>query len=203
MPLPLVLVTGFGAFADDANNPSRVVAAELERDPPRGVRVRARELPVTFAGAPRDVASFVSEFESESPTLLLGLGVQREAYFRFETRARGRFDPRRADNAGETGASIDLGRELATRVDVEQLARMLREAGAGDVRVSGDAGGYVCERTFRALLEEGERIDVPAMFLHVPPARAVAAAEQARLVRAMLAELFSSPTGSSAVLRPS
>jgi pyroglutamyl-peptidase len=203
MPLPLVLVTGFGAFADDANNPSRVVAAELERDPPRGVRVRARELPVTFAGAPRDVASFVAEFEGESPALLLGLGVQREAYFRLETRARGRFDPRRADNVGETGASIDLGREFATIVDVAQLARMLRDAGAGDVRISDDAGGYVCERTFRALLEEGERIDAPAMFLHVPPARAVAAEEQARLVRAMLATLFNAPTGSAAVLRPS
>jgi|SRR5882672_1455142 len=201
MSIPLVLVTGFGAFADDANNPSRVVAAELERDPPRGVRVRARELPVTFAGAPREVAGFVGEFESEKPALLLGLGVQRDGYFRFETRARGRFDPRRADNAGETGASIDLGRELATRVDVEQLARMLRDAGASDVRISADAGGYVCERTFRALLEQGERLDVPAMFLHVPPALAVSAQEQARLVRAMLAALFSSPSECAAVLR--
>jgi pyrrolidone-carboxylate peptidase len=69
------------------------------------------------------------------------------------------------------------------------------------VRISGDAGGYVCERTFRALLEEGERLEVPAMFLHVPPARAVAASEQTRLVRAMLAALFSSPTECAAVLR--
>jgi pyrrolidone-carboxylate peptidase len=55
------------------------------------------------------------------------------------------------------------------------------------VRLSNDAGRYVCERTFRALLEVGRKHAIPAMFLHVPPAKFVDAREQARLVRAMLA----------------
>jgi len=201
VPLPLVLVTGFGPFADDADNPSRVVAMALERDPPPGVRVRARELPVTFAGAPLEVAAFSAEARDERPALLLGLGVQRDAYFRFETCARGRFDPSRADNEGATGAGIDLGPTLTTRADVERLAAILRESGASDVRVSNDAGGYVCERTYRALLEAGDRIDAPAVFLHVPPARAVDSREQTRVVRALLANLFTSRAGSAAALR--
>jgi pyroglutamyl-peptidase len=200
VPRPLVLITGFGPFPDDANNPSRLVAAALQRHPPRGVRVRACELPVTFDGAPIAVARFVERFAHKQPALLLGLGVQRDGYFRFERRARGRFDARRADNAGRTGAAIDLGAELVTRVDVRELAELLRVAGANDVRVSNDAGRYVCERTYRALLEHGRELGIPAVFLHVPPAKSVAPAEQARLVRAMLALLFSSPARSRAAL---
>jgi pyrrolidone-carboxylate peptidase len=184
---PLVCVTGFGPFENRGRNPSREVAAALRRRPPRGVRVAARELPVSFERAPLAVAAFVAEHAGERPALLLGLGVQPAAYFCFERRARGRYDATRRDNDGATGAAIDLGGDLAASADVARLAELLRAAGARDVRLSDDAGGYVCERTMRALLEEGARIGVPAAFLHVPPIRAVGVEEQARVIRAMLA----------------
>jgi pyroglutamyl-peptidase len=185
---PLVLVTGFGPFEEHRSNPSRAIAAALERSPPPGLRVRARELPVSFHGAPREVERFVARHAARRPALLLGLGLQRDGYFRFETRARGRYTTARVDNDGVAGTSVGVvaGRTIRTRVDVEELAQVLRAAGAGDVRISDDAGGYVCERTYHALLSAGEEHGVAAVFLHVPPAKHVPTPTQARLVRAML-----------------
>ena len=191
MPLPLVLVTGFGPFEDRRHNPSRAVAAALEREPPPGLRVRSRELPVSFLAAPREVERFVARHARSRPVLVLGLGVQRKGYFRFERRARGRTTTRRVDNDGTVGASLGsrVGPTLRTTLDVRRLAHLLREAGAHDVRISNDAGGYVCERTYHALLESAGKRCVPALFLHVPPAKDVPSRTQARLVRAWLAAL--------------
>lgn len=189
---PLVLVTGFGPFEQRRFNPSRIVAAALERLGPRGVRVVACELPVSFNGAPREVARFVARHARAKPALLLGLGVQRADYFRFERRARGRYTTARIDNDGVAGAQIgaSVGPTLRTDVDVRELARLLRAAGAIDVRLSNDAGGYVCERTYYALLSAGRAHGIPAVFLHVPPAAAAPSRVQTRLVRAMLAAYF-------------
>jgi pyroglutamyl-peptidase len=190
VPEPLVLVTGFGPFEKHRSNPSRAIAAALERRTPAGLRVRAAELPVSFAGAPLAVERFVERHAAHEPVLLLGLGVQNAGYFRFERRARGRFTTPRTDNDGMAGATIgaSVGPTLRTRVDLASWARLLRAAGAEDVRISDDAGGYVCERTYHALLSAGEQRDIETLFLHVPPARFVPSPTQARLVRAMLAE---------------
>ncbi len=189
---PLVLVTGFGPFEKRRFNPSRIVAAALEREPPRGVRVASCELPVSFHGAPREVERFVARYVRRRPALILGLGVQRAAYFRFEQRARGRYTTSRVDNDGVAGAEVGarVGPTLRTELDVRELARLLRDAGASDVRLSNDAGGYVCERTYHALLSAGAKYGIPALFLHVPPAAAAPSRVQARLVRAMLRAWF-------------
>lgn len=187
-----MLVTGFGPFEKRRFNPSRVVAAALERDAPRGVRVISCELPVSFHGAPREVERFVARHARNRPLLLLGLGVQRGDYFRFEQRARGRYTTARTDNDGVAGAQVgaSVGPTMRTEVDVRELAKLLRSAGASDVRISNDAGGYVCERTYHALLSAGREHGIPAVFLHVPPAAEAPSRVQTRLVRAMLSAYF-------------
>lgn len=186
---PLVLVTGFGPFEKVRTNPSRAIAAALASEPPPGVRVAAAELPVSFTAAPPAVARFVARFARRGPALLLGLGVQREGYFRLETRARGRYTTERVDNDGLAGAVLgaSVGRTLRTSADVRELAKLLRDCGAADVRISKDAGGYVCERTYHALLAAGEEHGIETLFLHVPPARFVRTPTQTRLVREWLA----------------
>jgi pyrrolidone-carboxylate peptidase len=188
VPLPLVLVTGFGPFERRRFNPSRVIAAELERDPPRGLRVRSTELSVSFTSAPLEVASFVARHARAKPALLLGLGVQNDGYFRLETRARGNYTTARTDNDGIAGSQIarTIGPTLRTRLDLDALAELLRASGARDVRVSDDAGGYVCERTYYALLEAGAEHDIDTLFLHIPPAKFIRTATQTRIVRAWL-----------------
>lgn len=189
MRAPLVLVTGFGPFRGRAQNPSRDVARALERDPPPGVRVVARELPVTFRGAPRAIRRALARLAPERPAVLLGLGVQRHPYFRLERRARGVYGGRRLDNAGDSPARLrlDLGPERECALALEPLAEVLRAAGARDVRISDDAGGFVCEVCFHTLL--GEARGAPAVFLHVPPVRALDAAAQTPIVRALVAAL--------------
>jgi pyroglutamyl-peptidase len=185
-----LLVTAFGPFPGVMRNPSREVALALERDPPPGVSVVARELPVTFEGAPLGVDELVAGCACR-PDALLGLGVQRRGTLRLERRARGRLAGMRADNAGRTPdeLALDLGPDRECTLDLEALADELRAAGAPGVEVSSDAGGYVCERTFYQLLARGAELGVPALFLHVPPVEAMDPAEQTRHVRALVALL--------------
>ena len=188
----LVLVTGFGAFEDVERNPSGEIARALEAAPPAGLDVRAAELPVTFDGAPVAVRQAVERVLPERPAALLGLGVQKEAYFRLERRARGALVGDRSDNAGETASSagVDAGPDLETSLELERLATVLREAGADDVRISEDAGGYVCERSYHALLSAGTLLAAPTLFLHVPPVATCPTETQVPLVRALLAALL-------------
>lgn len=184
----LILLTAFGPFPGVEHNPSREVAAALEREPPRGARVLFRELPVSFQGAPPAIDAFLDDHAREGPAALVGLGVQRRATFRLERRARGHYDSERPDNDGFTPVrlGLDIGSELSTRVDLEHLAEGLRRAGAPAVEVSTDAGGYVCERTYHQLLLRGEELDLPTLFLHIPPWAAMDPAEQVPYVRALL-----------------
>jgi pyroglutamyl-peptidase len=186
-----VLVTGFGPFPGRESNPSREVARMLAADPPPGVRVLSRELPVTFLGAPQAVREAVDSLAPEQPAVLLGLGVQPEPCFRLERRARGRYDTERIDNEGLSAAELRpvVGPDRENDLDLEALAVALRAAGAPDVRVSTDAGGYVCEITYHAILGEAAKIGARALFLHVPPADALPAQAQVPLVRALLSAL--------------
>ncbi len=188
---PLVLITGFGTFEEVERNPSGEAARALEEHPPPGVEVRAAELPVTFDGAPAAVRQAVERLLPARPELLVGLGVQKEAYFRLERLARGALAGDRLDDAGESASSlgVDAGPIMETSLDLERLAGVLREAGAGDVRVSEDAGGYVCERSYHALLCAGSRLNAPALFLHLPPIAICPIEVQVPIVRALVAHV--------------
>jgi pyroglutamyl-peptidase len=169
---PLVLVTGFGPFLDVTENPSGALAARLEATPPPGLRVRHRVLPVTFAGVPRAFAEFVAEPESQSPALILSIGVHRGPSFRFEQNARERPIAGRPDNDGSDGGDLRMDKARATSIDVPALARALSATSQAlgiPIEISSDAGGYVCDWTYQHALRLGELLRVPAFFLHVPP----------------------------------
>jgi pyroglutamyl-peptidase len=185
-----VVVTGFGPFPGRAVNPSREIARLLENEPPLGVSVLAAELPVSFLGAPRAVRELL-EGLGQSPSLLLGLGVHEGPWFRLERRARGRYDGARLDNDGKTAGELRpiVGDDLECALELAPAAAALRAAGARDVRLSDDAGGYVCEITYHALLSGAAERGARALFLHVPPADVMPPKAQASLVRALLSEL--------------
>jgi pyrrolidone-carboxylate peptidase len=188
---PLVLVTGFGAYEHVGRNPSREVALALEREPPAGARVVAAELPVAFDRVGTALERGLLGLPRR-PDLLLGLGVQKLPSFRLERRARGRLAGRRRDNDGRAASDLRGGPAIdrSTRFDLERLAEVLRAAGAPRVTISDDAGGYVCERTYHALLTAGARMGAPALFLHVPPSEALAPEHQAPIVRALVGALL-------------
>jgi len=185
-----LLITGFGPFPGIERNPSREIAQALaQRGLGPGVQVDAAELPVVFS----EVAGAIDAALARLPTppdLLLGLGVwSKGTGFRLERRARGTFDDRRPDNAGATGAGLDLGAERQTDWDLGRLARCMELAGAGTVLISEDAGRYVCERTYLHLLTRAEELGARALFLHVPPLEVIDLERQIAVVGALAAEL--------------
>jgi len=186
--MSLVLVTGFGPFPGVEHNPSGRLALELAQRPPAGLQLRTVELPVTFDGVPVALADFVGQHACEPTALLLSMGVHRGPGFRLERRARARPTSERPDQAGGGGAGHRADRERITGLDLESLRAGLVDVaeGVGGVTVSDDAGGYVCDWTYQHLLQHGERLGVPALFLHVPPIDQVAVEEQRPVVERLL-----------------
>jgi pyroglutamyl-peptidase len=181
-----ILVTGFGPFEGVSENPSGLVAEVLAAEP----GIHAGVLPVAFRSAPRAFDALLARIAPRVPAALVGLGVHRGAEFRLEARAGRRLGSDRPDVEGVCAADLEVGGseplELCSALDLEALAGELRAAGAARVRISRDAGGYVCERIYRHALEAGLRLGIPAVFLHVPPLAAVGLDRQIPVVRALL-----------------
>ncbi len=193
--MPTALLTGFGPFLGVTDNPSGALALDLAASPPAGLDLRSTVLPVTFAGVPDALSSFVDEHEAAGPALLLSMGVHRGPGFRLERRARQAPTSDRPDQAGGGGSGHAADRERVTTLDLDELAARLTPAAAeaGGLSVSDDAGSYVCDWTYQHLLQHAERLGVPALFLHVPPIDQVAVADQRPVVERLLELLLASP----------
>jgi pyroglutamyl-peptidase len=180
----ILLLTGFGPFEGVPENPSGRAAEALAADPD----IHSVVLPVSFRAAPLAFDAALAQLEPTVPAALIGLGVHRGPEFRLERRACRPLRAGRPDLDGVSAAAIPLEGppELCTGVDLEALAGELRAAGAGHVRISDDAGGYVCERLYRHSLEAGARLGIPAVFLHVPPLAALPLERQLPVVRELV-----------------
>jgi len=193
---PLVFVTGFGSFEEVEDNPSAAVARRLSAAPPAGIEVRSTVLPVSFARAPGVIDEALAELAPRVPDLLLGLGVdKRGTGYRLELRARGRLEGAErqdVDGGVASGATLDLGPDLRTELDLAGLANVLE---AEALRLSEDAGGYVCERICHHLLARGRQLERPALFVHVPPSACKSVAEQTHFVTAVIAQVFAAWPG--------
>lgn len=179
-------MTGFGPFPGVEFNPSGEVARALAEAPPPGVEVRAAVLPVAFARVP---AAWDDLLAGDGvPALLLSLGVHPGSSFRLERTARALLSGGRTDADGDEAPAGSLGGgDRSTLLPLEELARALAAAGAPEVELSGDAGGYVCERAYHHLLGCADQRGIPGLFLHVPPAEVLGLDRQVPVVRALLA----------------
>ena len=190
MTRPLLFVTGFGPFVGVEHNPSGEVARALEAEPPAAAEIRAAVLPVSFERVTAAYDALLEDLAPRRPAALVALGVQGHAYFRLERRARAHLRSKKADNDGREGKGIVLaGGDLETGLDLERLAAALSRAGGEDVRISADAGGFVCEGTYHHVLTRAGELGIPGLFLHVPPVDDVAVEAQVPVVRGMLEEL--------------
>ncbi len=188
-----ILVTGFGPFLEVEENPSGELALALAAAPPQEVDVAGCVLPVSFEGAPASLTGALDAMDSR-PDGLLAMGVHDGAGFRLERRARAVCASLKLDIEGRPGAECEPlpGGDLECELDLEALRSTLLEAGASDAWISEDAGGYVCERTYHALLGHGRRLGVPGLFLHVPPVDVLSVDEQLPIVRALVARVAAS-----------
>ncbi len=187
---PTLLVTGFGPFLGNAENPSEHLAHAVSAHHDLGVRfVPVAPLPVVFGAAAARVLEVSEGLDAPVATLALGL-ASRASHVRLERLARNRSsanDPDALGVRGEGRAVHPGGPEvLACPLPLEALGEVLARAGFS-WSVSEDAGGYVCNDLYYRLLhahhlgrtlregapgagKTGPHASAPpTVFVHVPP----------------------------------
>jgi pyrrolidone-carboxylate peptidase len=163
-----IFSTGFAPFNGRHANGSIDAARALGAM----ANVPAIEVPVEWGGPAAAIALFC---EQQRPARIVAFGEGHPGVFQIETIANNR----RAVRADMTGALpacpvVDpTGPErLFGTADAPLLQRRLREF---PIRVSTNAGGYLCEEMLYTLLQWQRRLPVPrserpmVVFIHVPP----------------------------------
>ena len=171
---PVFLLSGFGPFADVKVNVSWQVAERLDGEVICGMRVVAVKLPVVWDEARDRLRAAVKE---HGPAAAICLGVGRPGWIDVETVARNR-RVNRKDVLGRKPELLVVERGgpsiIPTRLPVERIVERTRELGVA-VRTSTDAGDYICNDAFYAILrateDQAKDPPVPAGFIHLPLAR--------------------------------
>jgi pyroglutamyl-peptidase len=192
MSSPLILVTGFGPYEEVEENPSARIVERLDADPPDGIELFARILPVSFRGATSGLDAALAALAPRRPDALLSLGVHKKGKrFRIERRATTRLKSGRPDMLGVDAKDLQLADApaLETTLDIDPLAAALEQGGASSVDISDRAGGYVCERLYRHALERSVELGFPSLFIHLPAMRHVSVEKQFRPMRSLLIAL--------------
>lgn len=166
-----ILITGFTPFDGRPVNASWIAASALaRRGHYRGHALHALEIPVCW-GAPRE--ALADCLQAGVPGLILSMGEGEPGVFRIETRARN-LRRERADNAGALPAgapnSLTGPAERHSSFACEPLSQALAAQGI-PVRLSDDAGSYLCEELLYTL-EEFKEVHAGlarVLFVHVPP----------------------------------
>lgn len=145
-----VLVTAFQPFGAWKINSSQQMLAHLDGPP----HWRTLVLPVAHAPARDQLYEALDKFK---PDLCLLTGLADEPVLRLETRAR--------LPLGWRGVYVHSG-----KWPWHEAQQAIRSTGL-PVRLSTDAGRYVCEASYWALLEFKSHFHFPksAAFLHIPP----------------------------------
>jgi len=169
-----VLITGFGPFPGAPVNPSGGLAlalAKKRRPEFAGVRRVAHVFETSYAAVERDLPALLARHR---PDIVLMFGLApRTPFVRIETRARNAASMLLPDVDGQTCAeSAIMPGAPASRRAPAPFARLLAAVGAtrAPVRLSRDAGDYLCNYTYwRAL--EASRSGTLTQFVHIPLSR--------------------------------
>lgn len=166
-----MLVTGFEPFGSYDVNPSAEVVRALEHRVVEGVQLETTVLPVVYGAAAEALGRAVA---AADPDVVLALGqgedsgsitVERVALavsMAEEPDSAGRLGRHAAQIAGAPGS-------YRSTLPVEAIVGALQQAGLRAV-VSDDAGGYVCNHVFFALMHllATERPGTIGGFVHLP-----------------------------------
>jgi len=156
------LVTGFFPFDGRNVNSSWVAASSLRN-------VATLRIPVVWGKPLELLQAAITEFE---PSIIISLGEGKEEYFHIETVARNKRNLRQDNDGQLPSAAIITGApdSLHATIDSAALHRALK-AEQIPVRISNDAGGFLCEETLYVL--EMMKLQRPVVetvvFVHLPP----------------------------------
>jgi pyroglutamyl-peptidase len=165
------LLTGFGPFGNILDNPSARIVAHFAAAGAPGHELTTRVLPVPYDRAAAEVSALLNQ-GGFGAALLLGV-ASRSAELRLERVARPPGGERLPDVDGRfpSGTSLppDALSSYAATVALEPIAAALAAVDL-PVRLSEDAGSYVCNHLYFAALRTLAVSDLPTrcLFLHVP-----------------------------------
>jgi len=160
------LVTGFTPFDGRDVNASWIAARSLDTHD----FVQTVEIPVVWSAPARVLHQICAD---ACPEVIISMGEGREGWFDIETVARNT-RKERADNNGtfpEGRPVIPRGHAtLEASFDARRLHEKLIRADF-PVRVSRDAGGFLCEETLYLLetLKASHSVLKTVVFVHLPP----------------------------------
>ena len=165
------LVTGFEPFAGGEVNPSQLLVEALAAEPPEGIELATAVLPVSYS---RIDAALAEAVRAAEPELVVCFGqADGRAGISVEQFALNVDDAESADNddAVALPAPIDPEGPAAYRstLPVDAIVAALRAEGI-PAATSRDAGGFLCNHAFYALMAllARERPDARGGFVHVP-----------------------------------
>jgi pyroglutamyl-peptidase len=172
-----VLLTGFGPFPGAPYNPSAaLVRALARRRRPAFVEIKRHVyvFPTSYAAVDRALPRLIADFRPQV-VLMFGLAT-RTRHVRVETQARNAVATLLPDaHRGRfITASIAPGKPpyLKSQAPVRSLIAAGRGCGT-DVRLSRDAGRYLCNYLYWRALEVADAARKPPLvqFIHIPLAR--------------------------------
>jgi pyroglutamyl-peptidase len=193
-----ILVTGFGAFPGAPLNPTEALVAALAQRPGFGpTRLEPRLLPVSWRQTANALRAAIADTR---PRAVLMFGLDRRCRkVKVELRAVNQATREAPDAEGmrhPTGLlDADGPRLRRSRLDRTRMMTAIASTGAG-VRLSRNAGAYLCNAALWTALEATEE-SVPVAFIHVPPPSRLDAerllAVAAALIEALAEGLDQSP----------
>jgi pyroglutamyl-peptidase len=164
-----VLVTAFEPFGGETVNASWEAAKRIDGWRCGDAPVVVRMLPCAYDAC---VAEFIAAFERLRPEAVLMTGqAASRAVISVESIARNRARASAPDNRGVVRSEVasEGPAELEATARALDVAHAIREAGL-PVRVSTNAGDYVCNHLFYSALRylRERALATPAVFVHLP-----------------------------------
>jgi pyroglutamyl-peptidase len=168
-----LLLTAFGPFPGARENPTPALIAALTCRRMQGLSLVTHVFRTAHAEVTADLPGLIARHRPDA-VILFGLAGRTHA-IRIETTAHNGTDRRKRDAAGKRPPDTHLAVApmlRRTSLPAPAILRAVRRAGVA-VRLSHDAGRYLCNVSYWHAL--APRCP-PAIFVHVPPARAAQAA---------------------------
>lgn len=166
-----VLISGFEAFGGRDINPTALIVEALEQKQipyPTTIKVDQVLLPVTFEMA---FEVLQRKIDSYNPDVVISFGMARREAIELETVAINYIDAKIQDNSGikpqNQLISPDGPPSFIATLPVQGIEGALKNAGL-PVKISNDAGSFVCNYLFYRLMETNQETFRLCGFIHVP-----------------------------------
>jgi pyrrolidone-carboxylate peptidase len=175
---PVILLTGFEPFGKRRPpNPSWEAIKDLDGKEWKGYQLVCKELPVVWEAPLKQLPELFAQYK---PVAVFSFGAGGKGAFSLECKAgnqRAKPDKKKRpilDNRGDKAPAPTILKDgpeyFQASIHWANFAFLLAEKGY-PIRVSTNAGGYLCDETFYTLewIRATKHLSTPVLFCHVPP----------------------------------